>query len=100
MRIIAKLCVVVPGLHLGQAMNVRPRCCSVGTQLHIEVTPMPINRVDSMEMLKGPAPDTPGRGVGRRGSLYRVNSIIDGTEMEVRTVGCSGDFGRSYIKWR
>lgn len=50
-------------------------------QLHIEATPVPISRVDSLELLKTPGPETPGRG--RRGSLYRVNSIIDGTEMEV-----------------
>lgn len=90
MGVIAKLYVAVPILHLGEVMNFRARCCCVGMQLHIEVIPVPINRVDSMEMLKGAAPDTPGRGVGRRGSLYRVNSIIDGTEMEVRTIGCRG----------
>lgn len=47
---------------------------------------IPLNRVDSMEMLK-PGPETPGRNVTRMQTLYRVNSIIDGTEMEVGNLG-------------
>lgn len=50
--------------------------------MHLEATVVPLNRVDSMEMLKQ-GPDTPGRGVNRMQTLYRTNSIIDGTEMEV-----------------
>nr|AGN55416.1 mannitol dehydrogenase [Saccharina japonica] len=42
---------------------------------------VPLTRVNSVEMLK--APDTPGsRGVSRRGSLFRCNSIIDGNDLE------------------
>lgn len=53
-------------------------------ELHLETAVIPLNRVDSMEMLK-PGPETPGRNVTRMQTLYRVNSIIDGTEMEAHT---------------
>lgn len=42
---------------------------------------IPISRVNSVELLK--KPETPGRGVSRRGSLFRCNSIIDGNELDV-----------------
>ncbi|CAN0177806.1 unnamed protein product, partial [Hapterophycus canaliculatus] len=41
---------------------------------------IPISRVSSVELLK--QPETPGRGVSRRGSLFRCNSIIDGNELD------------------
>ncbi|CAM9594435.1 unnamed protein product [Ectocarpus fasciculatus] len=41
---------------------------------------VPLTRVDSTEQLKHP--DTPGRGLSRRGSLFRCNSIIDGNELD------------------
>lgn len=41
---------------------------------------VPLQRVSSMEFKK---PETPGRGVSRRGSLFRCNSIIDGHELDV-----------------
>ena len=60
-----------------------PFCCEpidvVCFQLVLDV--VPLTRVNSLEMLK--APDTPGRGVSRRGSLFRCNSIIDGNDLEV-----------------
>lgn len=40
----------------------------------------PLERVSSQEFKK---PDTPGRGVSRKGSLFRCNSIIDGNELDV-----------------
>lgn len=40
----------------------------------------PLERVSSQEFKK---PDTPGRGVSRKGSLFRCNSIIDGHELDV-----------------
>lgn len=46
---------------------------------------VPLTRVDSTEQLK--QPDTPGRGLSRRGSLFRCNSIIDGNELDVREEG-------------
>ncbi|CAM9230963.1 unnamed protein product, partial [Laminaria digitata] len=41
---------------------------------------VPLTRVNSVEMLK--SPERPGRGVSRRGSLFRCNSIIDGNDLE------------------
>lgn len=44
---------------------------------------VPLTRVSSVEMLKQPS--TPGRGLSRRGSVFRQNSIIDGNDLEVKT---------------
>ncbi|CAM9946560.1 unnamed protein product [Ectocarpus sp. 12 AP-2014] len=41
---------------------------------------VPLTRVSSTEQLK--QPDTPGRGLSKRGSLFRCNSIIDGNELD------------------
>lgn len=48
-------------------------------QLVLDAAPM--TRVDSLEMLRDST--TPGRGIERRGTLFRTNSIIDGNELEV-----------------
>lgn len=53
--------------------------CFVWSQLVLDAAPL--TRVDSMEMLRDST--TPGRGIERRGSLFRTNSIIDGNELEV-----------------
>lgn len=50
-----------------------------------------LTRTDSVEMLK--KPETPGRGVSRKGSLFRCNSIIDGTDLEVKSTSFFGWFG-------
>lgn len=50
-------------------------CC-----MQLVLDAVPLERVSSQEFKK---PDTPGRGVSRKGSLFRCNSIIDGHELDV-----------------
>lgn len=81
---------VLPQVSHNAAAVVFRRCCfwtvgvpwSLASWWQIVMDAVPLTRVDSTEQLKHP--DTPGRGLSRRGSLFRCNSIIDGNELDVR----------------
>lgn len=69
-----------PTLWSSPSLTVPPlRLCPRALQLVLDT--VPLTRVSSVEFKK---PETPGRGVSRRGSLFRCNSIIDGNELDVR----------------
>ncbi len=64
--------------HISSAAAAATAAAFAAAQLVLDAAPL--ERVSSQEFKK---PDTPSRGVSRRGSLFRCNSILDGQELDV-----------------